>query len=47
MTQRTYNIIMCCKGNDHYGYTGDPIYSIKNICLMNVLVRKMYILLVF
>lgn len=29
MTQRTCNIIMCCKGNDRYGYTGDPIYSIK------------------
>lgn len=29
MTQRTCNIIMCCKGNDKYGYRADPIYSIK------------------
>lgn len=29
MEQRTCNIIMCCKGNDKYGYKGDPIYSIK------------------
>lgn len=29
MTQRTCNIIMCCKGNDKYGYKADPIYSIK------------------
>lgn len=30
MTQRTCNIIMCCKGNDKYGYRCDPIYSIKS-----------------
>lgn len=29
MEQRTCNIIMCCKGNDKYGYKADPIYSIK------------------
>lgn len=29
MTQRTCNIIMCCKGNDRYSYKCDPIYSIK------------------
>lgn len=29
MTQRTCNIIMCCKGNDKYAYKYDPIYSIK------------------
>lgn len=29
MTQRTCNIIMCCKGNDYYGYLADSIYSIK------------------
>lgn len=29
MTQRTCNIIMCCKGNDKYAQKGDPIYSIK------------------
>ena len=30
MTQRTCNIIMCCKGNDRYSYRCDPIYSIKH-----------------
>lgn len=29
MTQRTCNIIMCCKGNDKFGYLADPIISIK------------------
>lgn len=29
MTQRTCNIIMCCKGNVKYSYRGAPIYSIK------------------
>lgn len=29
MTQRTCNIIMCCKGNDKFGYLADSIYSIK------------------
>lgn len=29
MTQRTCNIIMCCKGNSKYSNKGDSIYSIK------------------
>jgi hypothetical protein len=29
MTQRTCNIIMCCKGNDKFGYLSDPMISIK------------------
>jgi hypothetical protein len=29
MTQRTCNIIMCCKGNDKFGYLADPVTSIK------------------
>lgn len=29
MTQRTCNIIMCCKGNTKYADKCDPIYSIK------------------
>lgn len=39
MTQRTCNIIMCCKGNDKYAQKCDPIYSIKrymgNECVYN------------
>lgn len=29
MTQRTCNIIMCCKGNDRFGCLADPVLSIK------------------
>lgn len=29
MTQRTCNIIMCCKGNDKFGYLANPMISIK------------------
>lgn len=29
MTQRTCNIIMCCKGSGKFGYLDDPITSIK------------------
>lgn len=29
MTQRTCNIIMCCKGNDKFGYLANPVNSIR------------------
>lgn len=29
MEQRTCNIIMCCKGNDKFGYLANPMISIK------------------
>lgn len=29
MTQRTCNIIMCCKGNTKYSFKKGPLYSIK------------------
>ena len=29
MTQRTCNIIMCCKGNDKFGHLANPVNSIK------------------